>query len=122
MKTPENYKVLTTHEWVKFEGNKALIGISDYAQDAMGDIVFINLPEVGTNVSIGEAFTDVESVKAVSEVNSPVDGKITRINEELEDTPELINADPYNTWIIEVEYTKIGDLMTAEEYDAMDKE
>ncbi len=122
MKTPENYKVLNTHEWVKFEGNKALIGISDYAQDAMGDIVFINLPEVGTNVSIGEAFTDVESVKAVSEVNSPVDGKITRINEELEDTPELINADPYNTWIIEVEYTKIGDLMTAEEYDAMDKE
>jgi len=122
MTTPKDYKFNSSHEWAKIDGNKALIGISDYAQHAMGDIVFINLPEVGSKVSIGETLTDIESVKAVSEAYSPVEGTVIRVNEVLEDSPELINSDPYGAWIAEIEFVKEGDLMTADEYDAMDKE
>lgn len=122
MNTPNNYKFRESHEWAEINGNTVKIGISDYAQHALGDIVFINLPEVGDTVKIGEAFCDIESVKAVSEAFSPVNGKVIKINEELEDAPELINSDPYANWIIEVEFTKLGDLMNADDYDAFDKE
>ena len=91
------------HEWIKYEGNVAVVGISDYAQDALGDLVFVNLPEVGDTVTAGEAFGDVESVKAVSDLNSPVSGTVCAINEELVDSPELLNSDCYGAWIIKVE-------------------
>lgn len=122
MSIPQDLKFRTSHEWVKINGNKAMIGISDYAQHAMGDIVYINLPEVGDKLTIGEAFCDIESVKAVSEAYSPVNGKVVKVNTELEDSPELINSDPYGTWIVEVEYSAIGEVMSADDYEAMDKE
>lgn len=122
MATPKELKYTSTHEWVLIDGNKAKVGLTDYAQHSMGDIVFINLPEVGTSVTAGEAFCDIESVKAVSESYSPLDGKVLAVNSELEDTPELINSDPYTTWIAEIEFTATANLLTADEYDALDKE
>jgi glycine cleavage system H protein len=122
MATPSDCKFAKSHEWVRFDGNKAVVGISDYAQHAMGDIVFIDLPEVGSKLDIGDTLCDIESVKAVSEAYSPVKGVITAVNEALEDVPELLNSDPYGAWIAEIEYTGAGELMTAAEYDALDKE
>jgi glycine cleavage system H protein len=122
MATPQDYKFRTSHEWVKINGKKAVIGVSDYAQHAMGDIVFINLPEVGSKFSVGDTLCDIESVKAVSEAYSPVTGIVTAVNTALEDAPELINSDPYANWIAEIEFTALGDLLSAEEYDALDKE
>lgn len=112
-------KFAKTHEWVKIEGNKAKVGLSDHAQSELGDIVYINLPELDTPVTIGKAFTDVESVKAVSEVLSPVSGVIIK----LDTAPEKINEDPYGAWIIEVEVSEVSDeLMTEEEYKEFIKE
>ena len=106
------------HEWVKEEDGLCVIGISDFAQDALGDLVFVNLPEVGDAVTAGEAFGDVESVKAVSDLLCPVTGTVAAINEELLDAPEKLNEDPYGAWLIKVnEITDDGDLMTAEEYE-----
>ena len=106
-----------SHEWVKIEGSKAQIGLYDYAQQELGDIVYVNLPEVGSDVQCGKAFTDIESVKAVSEVMSPVCGKVAAVNEELTDAPEKINECPDDAWIVEVEMTgKEDGLMTAEQY------
>ena len=122
MATPQDYKFSTSHEWVKINGSKAVIGISDYAQHAMGDIVFINLPEVGAEVSVGDTLCDIESVKAVSEAYSPVSGTVTAVNTALEDAPELLNSDPYANWIAEIEFTELGELLSQEEYDALDKE
>ena len=113
----ENLLFSKSHEWGKIEGNKAKIGLSDYAQHELGDIVYVNLPSVGDKVTIGESFTDVESVKAVSEVYSPVSGTITAVNEELESQPELINNAPYDAWIIVVEVSEKDELLTKEEYD-----
>lgn len=92
-----------THEWIAIDGNKGKIGLSDHAQHELGDLVFINLPSVGDEVKVGESFCDVESVKAVSDLYSPVNGKITAVNNELESAPELINSDPMGAWICEVE-------------------
>jgi glycine cleavage system H protein len=93
-----------THEWVQFlDDTKARIGISDYAQSELGDLVFISLPEVDDEVNVGEEFADVESVKAVSNVYSPVSGTVTAVNEDLLDQPELVNSDPMEAWFIEVE-------------------
>lgn len=122
MNTPTDYKFMRTHEWIAIEGNKAKIGISDYAQDALGDIVFISLPEIGDEVAIGESFSDIESVKAVSEAYSPVNGVVINVNSALEDAPESLNSDPYNSWLIEVEFSELDDLLTWEEYDQLDKE
>ena len=119
MNYPVDLKYTKDHEWMKMEGDIAVIGISDFAQDALGDIVFINLPEVGDTVTAGESFGDVESVKAVSDVNSPVTGVVLEINEELIDSPELLNEDPYGAWIIKVEnVTDEEDLLTAAAYEA----
>ena len=108
-----------SHEWVEFlDDNTARIGISDYAQNEMGDLVFIGLPEDGDEVEVGESFADVESVKAVSYVYSPVTGTIKAVNEELLDQPELVNSNAMESWFIEVEnITNRGQLMTEEEYN-----
>lgn len=102
-----------SHEWVKIEGDIASIGISDYAQHALGDIVYVDMPEVGDEISAGEVFGAVESVKAASDLICPVSGEVVEINEELEDAPEKINGDAFGTWIIKV---RISD---AAEYDAL---
>ena len=119
MNFPAELKYTKDHEWMVMEGDIAVIGISDFAQDALGDVVFINLPEVGDTVTAGESFSDVESVKAVSDVNSPVTGVIVAVNEDLADSPENLNSDPYGSWIIKVEnITETEDLMDAAAYEA----
>ena len=100
---PGELKYTKSHEWVKEEDGVITVGLTDYAQSALGDIVFINLPEEGDDVTAGQAFSDVESVKAVSDVFSPVTGKVAAINEELLDNPALVNEDPYEAWLIKVE-------------------
>ena len=102
MNFPKNLKYAKSHEWLDDLGASVKIGISDYAQDALGDIVFVNLPEIGDDVVAGERFADVESVKAVSDIYSPVTGKIVAVNEELLDAPEKINESAYDAWFIEV--------------------
>ena len=118
MNFPSELKYSKSHEWVKMEGDVAVIGITDFAQDALGDLVFVGLPEVGDAVTAEEPFGDVESVKAVSDINSPVSGTVCEINEEVLDAPESLNEDPYGAWLIKVnEITDDGDLMDAEEYE-----
>ena len=107
------------HEWMKMEDGVAVIGISDFAQDALGDVVFVNLPGEGDAVTAGEAFGDVESVKAVSDLVSPVSGTVCAVNEELLDEPEQLNKAPYDAWLIKVE--NVGDtseLLDAAAYEA----
>lgn len=101
--TPADLKYAQTDEWVRIEGDTATIGISDYAQDSLNDIVFVELPEVGAKLAKGEPFGVVESVKAASDLNAPVSGTVTAVNNDLEDQPELINSDPYGkAWIIKI--------------------
>ena len=120
MNYPAELKYSKDHEWVRFEGDTAFIGISDFAQDALGDVVFINLPGEGDSVTAGEAFGDVESVKAVSDIISPVTGVICAVNEDLADAPENLNSDPYGAWIIKVEnITGQEDLLDAAAYEAL---
>jgi len=109
-------KYTRTHEWVLEEEGLYKVGITDYAQNEMGDLVFVNLPEVGDEVTKGEVFADLESVKAVSDVYSPISGVVREINEDILDAPELINQSPYDAWFI-----KVGDL-TDDEPDLMDQE
>lgn len=119
MNYPVDLKYSKSHEWVRFEGDVAVIGISDFAQDALGDVVFVNLPQVGDEVTAGESFGDVESVKAVSDLISPVSGVVCEINEELDDSPENLNSDPYGAWIIKVEnVTEEEELLDAAAYGA----
>ncbi len=107
-----------THEWAKVDGDRVKVGLSDFAQHEMGDIVFVNLPEEGDEVTAGEAFTDIESVKAVSDVYAPVSGRIVAVNEELADDPSLINSDCYEAWIVELEDVEgLEDLMDAASYE-----
>ena len=119
MNFPNELKYSKSHEWLKTEDSVAVIGISDFAQDALGDVVFINLPAVGDTVTAGESFGDVESVKAVSDLISPVSGVVCAVNEELEDSPENLNSDCYGAWIIKVEnITYREELLEAAEYEA----
>ena len=116
---PTDLKYSKSHEWVKMDGDVAVIGISDFAQDALGDVVFINLPAEGDSVTAGESFGDVESVKAVSDLISPVSGVVLEVNEELLDHPELLNSDPYGNWLIKVEQvTDTEELLNAAAYEA----
>ena len=118
MKIPAELKYSNDHEWVRMDGDVAVVGVSDFAQDALGDLVFVNLPAVGDTVTAGEPFGDVESVKAVSDLLSPVSGTVCEINEELLDAPEKINEDPYGAWMIKVEGAEEGeDLMDAAAYE-----
>ncbi len=117
MDIPKDLRYTKTHEWVRLEGDTALIGLTDHAQSELGDIVFISMPEPGDAVTAGEAFADVESVKAVSDVVSPVSGIVCEINEELKDAPERINGQPYQAWIIRVrDFLEEGELLSPEEY------
>ena len=120
MTFPEELKYTKTHEWVKFVDEKtAYIGITDYAQDQLGDLVFVNLPAKGDALEAGQAFADVESVKAVSDVNSPVSGTVAKVNEALADEPEKMNSAPYEAWFVMAgDVTASEELMTAEEYEA----
>lgn len=108
-----------SHEWVKEEGDEIVIGLTDYAQSELGDLVFVNLPEEGDEVTTGESFADVESVKAVSDVYSPVTGVVSAVNEELLDALETINDSPYDAWLIRVkDISDKEELLSAEEYKA----
>ena len=119
MNFPNELKYSKSHEWLKTEDGVAVIGISDFAQDALGDVVFINLPAVGDTVTACESFGDVESVKAVSDLISPVSGVVCAVNEELEDSPENLNSDCYGAWIIKVEnVTETEELLDAAAYEA----
>lgn len=119
MKYPEELQYTKSHEWIKTEDGVTLVGISDYAQDALGDVVFVNLPSEGDEVTAGEAFGDVESVKAVSDLISPVTGVVCAVNEDLLDAPELLNSDPYGAWIMKVEnVTETEALLDAGSYEA----
>ena len=95
MNIPENLKYTVDHEWVMIEGERAKVGITDYAQDALGDVVFVDIPELGKRVTVGETVTEVESTKSVSDIYAPLEGEIIEINQELDDSPELLNGDPY---------------------------
>jgi len=120
---PKELKYSKSHEWVRYDGDEAYIGISDYAQSSLGDLVFVNLPEIDDQIEMGEAFGDVESVKAVSDIMSPVSGTVLEINEELLDSPELINESPYDAWFIKVgDITETEDLLDADAYDAFVEE
>ena len=119
MSNPTDLRYAKSHEWVKEEGGIAVVGITEFAQDALGDVVFVNLPEAGDEVVAGEAFGDVESVKAVSDLLSPVTGTVCAVHEELLDAPELLNSDPYGAWIIKVEQiTDREELLDADDYEA----
>ena len=119
MNYPAELKYSKSHEWVKMEGDVAVIGISDFAQNALGDVVFVNLPSVGDAVTAGAAFGDVESVKAVSDLVSPVSGEIVEVNEALSDEAEALNSDPYGSWIIKVSgITDTEELLDAAAYEA----
>ncbi|MDY6780137.1 MAG: glycine cleavage system protein GcvH [Halobacteria archaeon] len=113
---PDNLRYLDTHEWIDPETRK--VGITDFAQDELGDIVFVDLPDVGDTVERESEFGVVESIKAVSDIYSPVDGEVTDVNDELEDAPELVNEDPYGDgWMLEVEFDEgVDGLLSPEEY------
>ena len=117
-KNPEELKYTKTHEWVKEEDGLYVVGLTDFAQDALGDIVFVNLPSVGDAVTAGEAFSDVESVKAVSDVFSPVTGTVAEVNEAIVDDPSLVNSDCYGSWLIKVsDVSGTEELLDAKAYE-----
>ncbi len=117
---PAELKYSASHEWIKTEGELAVIGLTDFAQNALGDIVFIDLPAEGDPVTVGESFADVESVKAVSGVFSPVSGTVAAVNTALLDNPALLNESPYDTWLIKVSgITETGELLDAAGYEAV---
>ena len=119
MNYPTDLKYTKSHEWLRMEGDIAVVGISDFAQDALGDVVFVNLPQEGDDTAAGEAFGDVESVKAVSELISPVTGTVCAVNEELLDAPERLNEDAYGAWLIKVKaITDTEELLEADDYQA----
>lgn len=118
----EGLKYSESHEWVKVEGNVAVIGVSDFAQKEMGDITYVDVPDVDDEVEAGEEFGALESVKAASDLISPVSGKVVEVNQDLEDAPEKINEDAYGSWIIKVEMSdpsELEDLLDAAGYKAL---
>ncbi|GEQ04631.1 glycine cleavage system protein GcvH [Staphylococcus gallinarum] len=123
MAVPNELKYSKEHEWVKVEGNTATIGITEYAQNELGDIVFVELPEVDDEINEGDTFGSVESVKTVSELYAPLSGKVLSSNDELEDSPEFVNESPYEkAWMIKIELSdesQLEDLLSAEQYSEM---
>ncbi len=120
MKVVKGLLYSNDHEWVKVDGDEAFIGISDYAQDHLGDIVYVELPEVDDELAKEDSFSAVESVKAAADIYIPVSGKVIAVNEALEDDPALLNADAYENWIIKVALTdkaELDELMTSEDYE-----
>ena len=121
MAYPANYKYTKEHEWISVEGKRGTVGITDYAQNSLGDIVFVELPKVGDVLEKGKIFGSVESVKAVSDLYTPVSGTVTKVNEELKDAPERVNAEANTTWMLQLELkdpAELNDLLTAEQYEA----
>jgi len=121
MPYPTNYRYTREHEWISVDGAIGSIGITDYAQNSLGDIVYVDAPKVGDTVTANAAFGSVESVKAVSDLFSPVSGKVTAVNEELKTAPDKINQDPHGTWIIKVELSnpaEVSALLDAAAYEA----
>ncbi|WP_048601288.1 glycine cleavage system protein GcvH [Rubeoparvulum massiliense] len=122
MNVPKELKYTDEHEWVRVDGAKAYIGITDFAQSELGDIVFVELPEVGTKLEQGASFGSVESVKTVSELYAPVSGTVVEVNQTLEDSPELVNEAPYEAaWMIVVEMddpSQVADLLDGAKYEA----
>ena len=122
MSYPAELKYTKSHEWIRLEGAHVVIGVSWFAQDSMGDVVHVELPEVGDDVEAGSPACEIESVKAVSDVYSPVSGEVVEVNEALEDTPENVNSDPYGTgWLFKIKVSStisLGEVMGAEEYQA----
>ncbi len=123
MNVPEELRYSTDHEWVRLEGVRAVLGITDYAQDALGDVVFVQLPVEGNTVTAGEAISEVESTKSVSDIYAPVTGTVVEVNRALSDSPDVLNTDPYGEgWICVIEVTDQGQLdslMTAAAYQAL---
>jgi glycine cleavage system H protein len=120
MAYPTQYRYTREHEWIKVEGNIGVIGITDHAQDSLGDIVYVDAPKVGATVEAGKTFGTVESVKAVSELFSPVSGTVTEVNAELASSPEKINTAAHDAWIIKVQMSdpsEVNSLLTAGEYE-----
>ena len=118
MSIPDDLQYTNSHEWVRIEGDTATIGITDHAQDELGDVVFVELPEEGDTFDAGESFGTVESVKAVSDLYAPVGGEVVEVNSALEDAPENINEDPYGEgWIVKLRTTDEADLLSPEEYE-----
>lgn len=120
MPYPQNYKYTREHEWVESKDSYGAIGITDYAQNSLGDIVFVDAPKVGTKVEKGAVFGSVESVKAVSDLYSPVSGTVTEVNESLKDSPEKLNTEAHSAWIIKVEMSNPGELdslLSAADYE-----
>jgi glycine cleavage system H protein len=121
---PADCKYTKDHEWIKVTGETGQVGITDYAQKQLGDVVYLDLPQVGRALKVGESFGTVESVKAVSELYSPVSGVVTAVNSTLAEKPEKVNADPHASWMIEIKLANPGELdplMAAEQYSALVK-
>jgi glycine cleavage system H protein len=121
MPYPTNLRYTREHEWIAVEGSSGSIGITDYAQNSLGDIVYVDAPKIGDQVTANATFGSVESVKAVSDLFSPVSGKVTAVNEELKTAPDKINQDPHGTWIIKIELSnpaEVNTLLDAAAYDA----
>lgn len=111
MNIPEDLKYSSDHEWVRVSGSTVRIGITDYAQDALGDVVFVQAPDIGSSVAVGATFSEVESTKSVSDIYAPVSGRVVAVNEKLATEPELVNSDPYGEgWICEIEMSEAADL------------
>ena len=123
MSVPANLKYTKEHEWIRVEGNEAFVGITDYAQSELGEIVFVEVETIGETLSEGEVFGTVEAVKTVSDLYLPVDAKVLEFNQELEDAPELVNDDPYGKgWMVKIEITdasQLNALLSAAEYEAL---
>ena len=120
MKVLNELKYSKSHEWVKVEGNKAYFGITDYAQDHLGEVVFADLPDVGREIKVEEVVATIESVKAVADIFSPISGTVVEVNEELLDDPAKINTDPYESWLMAVEMSdesELDELLSAEDYE-----
>jgi glycine cleavage system H protein len=120
LSVPEELQYTRSHEWVRTEGDTATIGITDHAQEELGDIVFVELPEQGATFDAGDSFSTVESVKAVSDLYAPVGGEVVEVNEALNDSPEKINEDPYGDgWIVKLRVSDEGDLLSASDYEQL---
>lgn len=121
MPYPASYKYTKEHEWISVEGTSGTVGITDYAQNSLGDIVFVELPKVGDTLEAHKIFGSVESVKAVSDLYSPVSGTVTAVNSELNDAPEKVNADANGTWMLKLDLTNVSELdslLNAEQYES----
>jgi glycine cleavage system H protein len=120
MSIPANLQYTSEHEWIRVEGNVAVVGITQYAADALGDIVYVDLPKAGTTISAGAIVGEAESTKSVGELFAPVSGDIVEANQAVIDSPELVNSDPYGAgWLFSVNFSSIGDVMSADDYEAM---